>query len=444
MSAAIMDIQTVPHIGEDKVYAIAKKCGWTDTTSIAEYSGQPSDAWWNVGQLDRYRPVYVAGGIEARKFVGPNVGAGVRLFPASALSAMVALGAVGKTSLLISLALHTAAGKSWNGFPVERNKAAMFFCEETQEELTRKVSAILDGWSPSERQAAMENILLVPLLGADPRLTTIDKGQYRGSGVAERMIAMLEVFGLRDGLVVIDHMQGFASGDLNVSETATSICREGNKIVEATGAAVVFAAHISKANINATTLEQGFAVGSLAFENAARQMSGMLPMSEESAKKFGLEDVRSQYVWLGLPKNSYGATDGGMWLQKVFVQKYHTIAIKPVQLAVPVSQPRRSANEKLADRIVAYLAPRPWVSRNQLDGESGADGDLKASKSKVRDVLGGLIDSGSIDLHVVTEAERQKHGIPKQVKEVLKIKPAGKPADQSKNQSSPAGLDPLK
>jgi hypothetical protein len=418
-------------------------------TIAKAFEGLPVDSdaeggsWWNTADLNRYSPEYVPGGMPPRKFVGPKVGPGVRLFPAAALSTLVALGAVGKTSLLVSIGAHVAAGKAWNGYPVEQHKVAIFFCEEVKEEINRKFSAIVDGWLPAERQAAMDNMMLVPLVGDDARLTMIEHGQYLGSGSAERMIAMLKSFGLKDGLVVIDHMQGFASGDLNVSETATSICREANKIVHATGAAVVFAAHIAKANIKATELEQGFAVGSLAFENAARQMSGLLPMSEDAAKKYGLDAYRHEYAWLGLPKNSYGGTDAGVWLKKELAPNYHTVVMRPVQLAVPISGPRKSANEKLADRIVDYLDRHPWTTRNQLDGVAGEDGALKGSKARVRDVLGSLLDSGQIEMRAVTEAERQQHAIPKQVKEVLTVKPPAKPAKPAANATAQAGLKPL-
>jgi hypothetical protein len=404
------------------------------------------DRWWNTSDLNRYRPEYVSGGMPARKFVGPKIGPGVRLFPAAALSALVALGAVGKTSLLVSIGVHVAAGKDWNGHPVEQHKVAIFFCEEIKLEINRKFSAIVDGWSTAERQKAAENIMLVPLVGDDARLTKIYHGQYQNSGVTEKMITLLDAFGLKDGLVVIDHMQGFASGDLNTSETATSICREANKIVQATGAAVVFAAHISKANIKATELEQGFAVGSLAFENATRQMVGMLPMPVDEAKKYGLEAHRNQYAWLGLPKNSYGGTDAGVWLKKELVPNYHTVVMAPVELVVPISGPRKSANEKLADRIVDYLRQYPLTSKNQLDRVAGEDGVLRASKGKIRDVLGGLLDTGVIETHSVTEAERQQHDIPKQVKEILTVKalkPTAKPAKPAGNQVAQAGLKPL-
>ena len=398
--------------------------------------------WSDITKIGRYRPTYFPGGMAARRFIGPKIGPGVRLFPAAALSVLVALGTIGKTSVLASLAAHVAAGKDWNGHPVKQQKVAIFSCEETQKELDRKFSAVVDGWSPAERQAATDNLLLVSLLGVDARLTVISRSQYQGSGVAEKIIAMLDTFGLKDGLVILDHMQGFASGDLNISETATSICREANKIVDATGSGVVFAAHISKANINATELEQGFAVGSLAFENATRQMAGMLLMPEADAKKYGLEQYRKDYVWLGLPKNSYGGTDAGVWLKKEVVQKYHTVVMNPVHLTVPVSGAAKSTNEKLADRILVYLSQHPWTTKNQLDGIAGQDGALKASKGKVRDVLGGLLDSGVIEVHQVTDAERQQHEFPKQVKEVLKAKPAAKPAKPADKQDAQAGLKP--
>ena len=60
--------------------------------------------------------------------------------------------------------------------------------------------------------------------------------------------------------------------------------------------------------------------------------------------------------------------------------------------------------------------------------------NLKASKAKVRDCLKTLIDSGDIDVIVVTDEIRQKQSIPKQVKEILQInttKPADKPANNN-------------
>ena len=357
----------------------------------------------------------------ARTFIGPRICDGVRLFPAKALSSLVALGAVGKTSVLLTIAAHVAAGKNWNDHPLKQQKVAMFFCEETQEEITRKFSAITEKWSSQERIAATNNLLAVPLLGIDARITTINKNEYLGSGVVDKMIALLKNFGLSDGLVILDHMQGFTAGDLNLTETATATCREANKIVTRMNSAVVIAAHIGKKDIKATEVEQGFAVGSLAFENATRQMSGMIPMSEENAKKYGLQDIRGEYVWLGLAKNSYGATTGGLWLKKVFNQNYHTVVFEPTTLSLPISPNKLTGNQKLEAQIVALISKHPFTTKNILDGHSGKDGIFKVSKAKVRDATKSLIDVGAITEHTVTQSEREEHSLAKQVKLVLRV-----------------------
>jgi hypothetical protein len=379
---------------------------------------------FNFLSKNHYKPVFVPNGMPTRRFIGPSISNGLRLFPANALSSLVGLGAMGKTSLLLTIACHVAAGRDWNNRPLEQQKVVMLFCEEEKQELNRKFSAITSDWTQTERQSCQENLLLIPLLGIDSRLTIIDKGQYRGSSIAEDLIKLLRAFGLINGLVILDHMQGFASGDLNISETATSICREANKIVEATGAAVVMTAHISKNNIKATEIEQGFAVGSLAFENATRQMSGLIPMSDVQAEKLGLKETKKEYAWLGIAKNSYGGSSEGLWLRKVISPHYHTVVMQPVILTAPVAPERLSEFAKISKRLIDYIARHPNSTRNTMDGLSGKDGEFKASKAKVRDCLKALIDSGEVEVTPVTNQMRKGHSIPKQVKEILCINKA--------------------
>jgi len=401
---------------------------------------------FEFGSSKNYKPIYVPNGMLPRRFVGPQIADGIRLFPERALSSLVALGAVGKTSILLSIACHIAAGKDWNESPLQQQKVAMFLCEETNEEISRKFSAITDNWTEKERCAAEANLITIPLLGADARLTSIERGQYKGSGIAEKMINLLNEFGLKGGLIIIDHTQGFTAGDQNLSETATAICREANKIVDATGGAVVMAAHISKANINAKEVEQGFAVGSLAFENATRQMSGMIAMPPEDAKKFGLVDTRKEYVRLSLGKNSYGASDNVLWLRKVVSPKYHTVVLEPVKLFKPIGSTKLSELEKIGIQICGRLAKHQHMTRILLDQLSGTTGSLKASKVKVMESLDGLIATGQVRVHKVTESERSELGLPKQVKEVLRLNedmPSNKPATMNNINHGSADFKPL-
>ena len=402
-------------------YVIARVVNQSDITTDLkdnDANGNASpESEYGIGQ---YKPCFIAGGMPPRTFAGPTINGSLKLYPLHALSTVVALGAVGKTSLLIGHACHIAAGKPWNHQSIVQRKVIYFSVEETQEELTRKFCAITQNWSDEERKRVIENLLLVPMLGQDVRLVTNERGSYQGSGMAERMIGVAHEFDLEDGVIFLDHMQGFASGDLNSSETATAICREANKIAEKTGAAVVFAAHISKANIKATSIEQGFAVGSLAFENALRQMVGIITMSEEDAKKYGITQDHRQYSRLEVPKNSYGPSDGGIWLRKVHSADYHTVVVEPVQLTLPAPQSIKSSSDRLLEDLLTHLRTNQWITRNQLDGLSGKDGKFKVSKSRLRDVVAAGIDTGSIIVHTVSPEDRDANGLAKQVKEVLR------------------------
>ena len=391
-----------------------------DTRPVLDASELPNQKTPKLAHHSNFRPVYEPNGMPARKFVGPSVCIGTRLFPANAMSALAALGGTGKTSVLLSIAAHIAAGKSWNSSPLKKQKVAMFFCEETQEEISRKFSATIDEWSKDEQTSAIENLLLIPLLGVDARLTIINKGNYSGSGFAEEVIEMLSGLNFNGGLVIFDHLQGFISGDLNLSETATALSREGNKIVDLLGVAVVFAAHISKNNINASEITQGFIVGSLAFENAVRQMSGMKHMSAEQAKKYGVEEFRKDYVWLGIPKNNYGNPDDGVWLQKKRSTKYHTVTFEPINLIEPISPTKLTENERLQAQIIAHIKKHPFTTKNMLDGHAGTTGIFKVGKGKLRDALGASLDAGMILEHLITEEERADNNLPKQVKNVLR------------------------
>lgn len=366
------------------------------------------------------KPAFVKGGMPARKFAGPQIDKALYLYPLRAITGIVALGSGGKTTLLLAHSAHISSGKAWNGSPIQRRKVIFLSVEETQEELNRKFSAITKDWSNQERELAQENLLFVSLLGQDKRLVTNKFNEYKSSGVAEEVIELAKEFDLQDGVIILDHLQGFATGELNNSETATSISREANKIVDATGAAVVFAAHISKANISATTIEQGLAVGSLAFENAFRQLLGMICMPEADAKIYGLEATRKQYVRLEAPKNSYGTSEGGIWLQKIPIQEYHTATIIPVTLTPPIPASIRSAQERITEKILERLEKDRYCTKNKLDALAGTDGVFKASKANVRAALTYAIEMGIIATHQITDAERQEKNLPKQVKEVLR------------------------
>jgi RecA-family ATPase len=263
---------------------------------------------------------------------------------------------------------------------------------------------------------------MISLHGVDARLTSALGRQIDSSRWGELLIAFCNEFQLQDGVIFLDHLQGLVSGDLNSSDTATAICREANKIASATGSAVVFLSHTSKAHLKtgSNELDQGFASGSLAFENAMRQTIGLVTMTEEEAKIFGLQDSRKDYVWLGLPKNSYGGVGAGVWLKKTPNKQFHTVTTEPVVLSPANKTEVKTATERIIATVVEHLASHHWTTRNAIEKLAGTRSKFKASAKALRRAIDAGLESGQLELHAVTVAERSEHALAKQVKEVLR------------------------
>jgi hypothetical protein len=369
--------------------------------------------------LEAAKPIYHPAGMPARAFAGPQIDGGSRLFPMKAISLLVALGGNGKTAYAIKAASHIAAGKPYDGSNIQQRKVIVFNVEENQDELNRKYGAAVNGWTDDEQKEAADNLRLISCLDIDARLTQFDGRQVSGTGLAEKMIDAAQTFGA--GVVIIDHLQGFVSGDLNLSDTATALSREANKIVSATGAAVVIAAHIAKHNIKAQGVDSGFTTGSLAFENAARQVIGIIPISDDDAKKYGLEHVRQNYMYIGVPKNSYGPAGGGAYIAKVAVPNFHTISVEPFTPHVPVSGAVQTRQDKLKQALYAHITNNSGVTNNQLDGLAGLDGQFKASKKTIDDAMKELRSDLLVELRNVTSKERKALKLFRQVKRVYVV-----------------------
>lgn len=395
------------------IIALAKAGGYQHPlTPQRSHQGQALNL--NAFDLLAAVPIYDAAGMPPREFAGPKVGA-AQLFPMNALSLFVALGGVGKTTAIVKIAAHIAAGQAWGVEAVKRRKVIIFCIEESKDELNRKYGAAVHYWTDVERQLAEENLRLVSCLDRDSRLTRIVGRQVEGTGLSQLIMDAAKEYEAE--VIVLDHLQGFVSGDLNNSDTATAMAREVNHIVSETGAAVVVPAHISKANINATDVLDGFTTGSLAFENAARQVVGVIPMPDDDAKKFGIAAVKSEYMMMGMPKNSYGPSRGKSYMCRVYVPDFHTITVEP--FIPPGSAHMRTASERLRDVIVDYVKSNPGTTSNKLDSLSGKDKQFKASKLDLRKAVKELVADGVLVCKSVTKAERVELGLSHQVKEIF-------------------------
>lgn len=391
----------------------AKQAGYQASASRPSYI-VPNSGTIN---LDDFVPHYEAAGLPPRDFVGPRIGA-AKLFPLNALSIFVALGAGGKTSSLMAVATHVAAGKTWGHETLKARRVVMFFVEEEQTELTRKFSAIVQDWQQFEQQNASKNLRLVSCTKRDPRLTRLEGRDIIETAFVDEIIEATTSFDAE--LIVCDHLQGFTSGDLNNSDTATALARAANRIVAATGAAVVFTAHTSKARINAEEVEVGFVTGSLAFENAARQVTGIIKLPESEAKRFSLEADRESYIKVQMPKNSYGPANQISYLRKEFAPDFHTVKVEP--WFPPLGGTLfLSSEQRLSEEIMKVIKEKPGTTRNQLECLSGKTNRLKVSKEKVRRAIQQLLSDEVLEEVVPTAEQRKSLGLKQQARKILQI-----------------------
>ena len=394
----------------------ASQFGYVPALRLDDTSSAYSTQNLKTFNLDKFTPSYYPDGLAPREFAGPWIGKS-QLFPLGALSLLVALGSAGKTTLAIAIGCHVAAGKDWGKRPVQQRKVLYFSVEEDQHELNRKFGATVDQWSDGEQQAAINGLRLISLKGDDPRLTKPDGRHIVPGDLSTRIIMAAEEFSA--DLIFLDHLQGLTSGDLNNSDTATMLSQVANEIVSKTGAAVVFAAHTTKSKISAQQVEHGFTTGSLAFENAARQVTGIIFMSDDDAASMGLEATKQQYRKLEMPKNSYGIAGETSYLKTELSIKFNTVSMQPY-IPPTGSMVFESKEDALRRKLRDYIREHPFISKKQLDDISGKlKPPFKASKADVRRACQELIETGLVKYRVPSKLERNSHKIPSQSKKVF-------------------------
>ena len=375
----------------------------------------------DVPHFDRLEgvPGFFPNGMDPNVFVGPMVGK-AQLFPARAISLLVALGSVGKTSSLIAMAAHIAAGRPWGNGSLQQRRGIVFSVEETQQELWRKFSATVTDWPEWDVRKAQDGLLMYSMSERDPRLTRAVNRNIEATGLAERIIEIVSEHEAE--FIILDHLQGMVSGDLNNSDTMVAVAHECNRIATATGAAVVVAAHTSKGNINAEVVNHGFSTGSLAMENAARQVVGLIPMPQKDAEKFGLEAVSKDYIRLEMPKNSYGPGGEVAYLAKHYVPAYHTVTVVPFDPPAVSTGAALTKDARLQNAIAEHVRRNPSATGNSLDKLAGPSGSLKASRKEVREAVQALKTMGVLEEIEATKEYKQRNGLKPQVRKVYIVK----------------------
>jgi regulatory protein RepA len=251
---------------------------------------------------------------------------------------VVGRGGVGKSNLLLQLAMSYAAGIAAvdDVFPRPPTPLRVLYlaAEESDAILANRIHAVHD-WlnansstrlgnaNTDERfDAWTRNLLVVPGAGLDVRL--ISEGTTTPFYDAFRNLAKSAQ------LVLVDPLRRLHDGDENSSAAMTQMVQVLECIAQQSGAAVIAAHHINKsANSFGTEGEAGAARGSSALTDGVRWQLNVSGMSASEAKALGIAGQQSSYVRLDFAKANYlppqptfwmKRTDGGV-LEKVHFEK---------------------------------------------------------------------------------------------------------------------------
>lgn len=147
-------------------------------------------------------------------------------------------------------------------------------------------------------------------------------------------------------LIIIDPLRRFHALDENNSADATTIVKSLEEIAAKSGAAVIATHHTNKLSsmVGGGDLQQA-SRGSSAFTDAVRWQANLIPMSKSECGRVGVhENERRMFVRLSLSKTNYAAFAKDLWFKRGNDGVLETAQFKPIV------DPMLAINKKEVDK----------------------------------------------------------------------------------------------
>jgi hypothetical protein len=245
----------------------------------------------------------------------------VDCLPLGKVGLLVAPGGTGKSQLALQLAVAVATGgmlADWWQVGAKGRVLALF-AEEDEEELHRRVSAILRGMAFTSEQHAdlRKNLFIRSMTASDNLMTKAEAwGSVTRTPFAERLCATVK--DLPDlKLIVIDPVSRFRGGNENDAEDATRFVEAAELIAKKTGATVLLLHHTNKASTQAGEQHQGAARGSSALTDGVRFQMNLAALTEPQADELCIEkDSKHEYITVKVTKSNYAPAGGTVCLHR--------------------------------------------------------------------------------------------------------------------------------
>lgn len=231
------------------------------------------------------------------------------------VTAIIAPGGTGKSTITTALALSLASGRSLLGKPLPRGpqSAWIYNLEDSQEELDRQVSAacLFHGIVPDDclDRLYVNSGLVQPLCTAAE--------DRDGFVIAEEVFSHIEATIREEGIstVIVDPLVSSHTVRENSNEAIDAIVKRWKRLAQDTGCAVVLVHHTKKLGGRAVTAEDGR--GAVALRDASRIVLLLNAMNITEAKDLGITDdaLRRSLVRLDTGKANRTPSDAPTWVK---------------------------------------------------------------------------------------------------------------------------------
>lgn len=222
------------------------------------------------------------------------------------VAGLVSPGGTGKSFFALELACAVAGGDDANllKLPVTGQGPVLYLAaEDPPEILHKRMHHIARYMSKSVVEAVSENLSVISALAIGVNVLEKEWSTEIGNRAT----------GCR--LIVFDTLSRLHGTDENKTGEAKSVMRQLEFLAKTTGAGLLYLHHISKhAAVNGAGDAQQAARGSSAFVDDARYCSFLKGMTEEEAKKLGVDsDQRAFYVRWNANKQNYSVPEPDRW-----------------------------------------------------------------------------------------------------------------------------------
>jgi len=231
------------------------------------------------------------------------------------VTAIIAPGGTGKSTISTAVALSLASGRPFLGKPLPRGPqtAWIYNLEDSRDELDRQVSAacLFHGLVPDD----CENRIFVDSGLVQPLCTATENRD--GFAIVEGAFTQVAAT-VRDREISVVIVDPFVSSHMvreNSNEAIDAVAKRWKRLAQETGCAVVLVHHTKKLGGREATAEDGR--GAVALRDAARIVLALNSMGPAEAEQLGISDpeLRRSLVRVDTGKANRAPPDAATWIK---------------------------------------------------------------------------------------------------------------------------------